>query len=486
MACSERPRAGGERRAQILVGLCSLTVLFLGGAAVTFYYLGNFHDEMQFASVKEVTKAPMAPPMAKVEQAEAAMDGAPVEMKKALDRAGGGGDNLNLGDLDRPDVLLRAPGAAKMEKLQEEKEMLEDVEKAVNKGPAGPQAVFDDALNQDAKEPQVVNGRLVAGKGMPMVRPPAPFGFDMAELAKQPDALFDDRALRRNGEFGRLAKKRDRGGEARAPLPEPFVVRVYAHQHKPVTDGVRRDFTETVYWHPVLILANGNGRVSFDLSDAITRFDVQVWAHGLDGRLGATTTELTSRLPYSVEPKLPIEVTRTDKITIPVAVANDTREDCSVQLNVKAFNLNLLSGADKSLSLEAEKRGRLLFQFEPSCVEGEAKVLFRGSFLPGRLVGADGALRPGAGPAGVREDAVERTFKVVPEGFPVVGSQSDLLERPPSTMSFCRAWVKGTLKLPGAGVPLDPGRPAEGAGGIAARAVRLLRADARPATIPTC
>ena len=38
-----------------------------------------------------------------------------------------------------------------------------------------------------------------------------------------------------------------------------FPVREYAHQHSEGDPGVRSDFSETVYWHPLLI-ADASGR----------------------------------------------------------------------------------------------------------------------------------------------------------------------------------------------------------------------------------
>ena len=61
-------------------------------------------------------------------------------------------------------------------------------------------------------------------------------------------------------------------------------------------------------------------------------------------RLGATTILLESRLPFSVEPKLPVEVTASDRIDLPVTVANDTDVQRAVRLQVQGRNLTLLRG----------------------------------------------------------------------------------------------------------------------------------------------
>src|SRR5207253_2952674 len=132
-------------------------------------------------------------------------------------------------------------------------------------------------------------------------------------------ANIGERRMRQQGNFKDLLGQR-LGRVVNVPSGvDPFVVREYAHARQANPTGVRTDFAETLYWHPALVLAKGNADIAFDLSDANTRFQVQVFGHTLDGRLGATTFEITSRLPISVEPNLPIEVTSSDTITIPVA-----------------------------------------------------------------------------------------------------------------------------------------------------------------------
>jgi hypothetical protein len=262
--------------------------------------------------------------------------------------------------------------------------------------------------------------------------PPGPQGGDQAPLRQL--AEFE-RELRKKGDFGKIAQMRMQLGGKRAEavpvvLP-PLVVREYAHKHLPSADKIRRDFTETVYWHPVLVLpGDKETEVNFHLSDSVTRYQVQVWAHSLDGRLGATTTEVAARLPFSVEPKVPVEVTRSDKVTLPVTVANDSRDALSVELGVRTKNLEVLGPATKQLAVDPGKRVRQLFSFRPSAVEGEALVNFTGR---NSQFGAD---------------RVERAFKIVPEGFPVVGSKSDVLEGVAvHEVVLPETWVKGTLKL---------------------------------------
>jgi hypothetical protein len=215
------------------------------------------------------------------------------------------------------------------------------------------------------------------------------------------------------------------------PLPS-LVVREYAHVHTPSDNsGVRTDFTETLFWHPALVIGEaGKADVSFDLCDSVTTFEIVVCGHTLNGRLGSATTLLTSRLPFALEPKTPIEVTSNDRIDLPVSISNNTPISRSVRLAVTLKNLKLLEGkSDDQLTVGGSQVTRRIFPIRPDCVEGEARIEILAQTEP------------------FAADAIARTFRIVPDGFPIVGSKSDVLE------GFARhdvllpeTWLKGTLK----------------------------------------
>jgi hypothetical protein len=265
--------------------------------------------------------------------------------------------------------------------------------------------------------------------------PARPQGLPNLLRARRAGINIDERRLRRQGNFKELLRQRlNREVNVLASV-DPFIVREYAHTRQPNPGNVRGDFAETLFWHPALVLNDGKGEVSFDLSDAATRFQVVVFGHTLDGRLGATAFEIVSRLPVSIEPKVPIEVTSSDTITLPVTIANDRNEPATATLAVQHKNLTMLpdplraANGNIQLSVERNKRVRELFVVRPAVKEGPAAFRVSGDF---------GALG---------KDAVERTFNIVPEGFPVVGAQSGLLEKWAShQVTLPDNWVDGTLK----------------------------------------
>ncbi len=442
-------------------GICSLLLLMLGGLVTAVVFLrapvpAGFEVAaaredgvvMQDKAAPDMAKAEMAPGMEKLDW------GRPVP-KGVMDK-----DVAVPGDMakkEMPPVAAFQPPPLKKKQLLG---LAPDGKRLAVGDDRGVRVWDADKGKKEAMAPAAPGGpmgRPVADNGrapMPIPAPQPPFPgmgggmpgegrFGWQRQADEPVAgpgepgFFDhQRQLRREGKFVQIIRERmnlDRQQFRARALPallEPLLVREYAHQHQPAADGLRRDFAETVYWHPVLVVPGGKEAVvRFDLPDSVTRFQVVAWGHTLNGRLGATTTEIASRLPFSVEPKVPIEVTRSDKITIPVIVANDTAKTRSVDLEAQATGLTVVGDAKKQLAVDAGKRVRQLFQFRPSLLEGDATLRF--------LARSD-----------LGGDRVERGFKVVPEGFPIVGSHSDVLEKVLThDIVLPERWVPGTLKV---------------------------------------
>jgi len=205
-----------------------------------------------------------------------------------------------------------------------------------------------------------------------------------------------------------------------------FIIREYAHIHKPSADGMREDFAETVFWHPAIVVPKEGTQVSFDLSDAVSRYRILAEAHTLDGRLGANKTEIAARKPLTVEPKIPVEITAGDRIDIPVSIANETDSARDVKLNVETQGL-VPVGPQPTLNwkLNGNSRERRLFGFRPLHTEGQSRLRFA---LQG-------------------DDAIEVRVPVVAEGFPIQGQFSDELRgEARHSVSLPKTWVPGTLK----------------------------------------
>ncbi len=216
------------------------------------------------------------------------------------------------------------------------------------------------------------------------------------------------------------------------PASPPLVVREYAHALASGRDAaLRQDFTETLLWKPVFVVpAEGKATVSFELSDSVTAFDVTAWGHTLDGRLGSSTSQIESRLPVTLDPKAPQEVTAGDRIDLPITVTSSTPEARDVRLTTTATGLKLLAGnAEERVTVPAGGTARRVLRFQPEMTEGTARVEVRGVAAP------------------FAADGVVRTVRVVPDGFPVADSKSDLLEGAAAhEVVLPETWQPGTLR----------------------------------------
>ncbi len=223
---------------------------------------------------------------------------------------------------------------------------------------------------------------------------------------------------------------------ARTPQQLPKLpIRQYAHVHRASDDGLRSDFTQTLYWHPLLIAdASGKAHVEFDLADSVTTFRVQTAAHG-GGRLGADDEGLVSRIPFRIEPKLPLEVTAGDRIDLPVAINNDTQHPLNVALALQHSDLLQLAGpAQQNFQLAAAERSRAYFTFNVVGQKGQAEIVLQAK-----------TEQPGAQQL---SDAVKRSVRVTPTGFPIAQSFAGVLDGPQELeIDLPKNWIAGTLEV---------------------------------------
>ena len=187
-------------------------------------------------------------------------------------------------------------------------------------------------------------------------------------------------------------------------------VREYAHSRQADGrggDATRADFTETVYWNPLLVTgADGSAKFEFDVSDSVTTWLVRADAHGVGadaGRIGQADAAFDSRLPFHLEAKLPLEVSADDRLLLPVAMARTDGDGDSADLAVYTTGALALRGAAEQRVALVDGRGRALVSVLVGEAAGEATL---------RLEGAAGRFR----------DRVEQRITIAPRGFPHVRS----------------------------------------------------------------
>ena len=108
-----------------------------------------------------------------------------------------------------------------------------------------------------------------------------------------------------------------------------------------------------------MLLTDSEGRVSirFDLSDSITTFRVNIDGHSNDGRIGSGGGEITSSLPFQIEPKLPLGVTVGDRIDLPIAVINTANSESEIHLTLSTDEtLQAIGDPSRRVLLGANER----------------------------------------------------------------------------------------------------------------------------------
>lgn len=273
--------------------------------------------------------------------------------------------------------------------------------------------------------------------------PPLPFADDVPKNAPDPNAgamnagqFFENgKDIVFHAEEVPLGNRFFRHGTAPMTAAEAeryrFVVREYSYRQPQKRSDTRDDFTETLYWNPLLIAdANGRASIQFDLSDSITTFRVTAHTHDNAGGLGTGSGEVMSRRPLYLEPKLPLEVTQGDRIDLPVAIVNGTSNafDASLGLTIDDFFVTRET-TRRSIKVDANGRRREVFPL-----------------LVNRL-GAGSVLL--AGRSGGQSDAVKRTVNSVAQGFPVNESKSGIFSPGESQLSLTlpEKWQQGSLRV---------------------------------------
>ena len=216
-----------------------------------------------------------------------------------------------------------------------------------------------------------------------------------------------------------------------------FPIRQYAHRHGGTKANIRSDFAETLCWQPLLITdSTGKATIRFDLADSITTFRVKVDGHTTNGRIGSGGGSVTSRIPFQIEPKLPLEVTTGDQIDLPVSVTNATDEDISVNVDLKVGrSLRIDDEKTKSLSVSGNQRTRTFFSVKVADGSAEHDVNVK-------LTGTGGSANQEL------SDAVLRKIHVAPAGYPVRESVSGVLnDRGEITLPLPDDIVGGSLAV---------------------------------------
>ncbi|MSP61815.1 MAG: hypothetical protein EXR72_16070 [Myxococcales bacterium] len=265
-------------------------------------------------------------------------------------------------------------------------------------------------------------GQAMAKKPAPPLRNAGPMARPMPdEKAAFAFGLGKERRAARDDDFAGEEQKNEWvwAPVRQFPVPDYSAGKV---------DGPRTDFRETIYWNPSVTTGkDGRATVKFFLSDAVTSFRATVEGRSSGGLPGRGEAMLSSKLPLSLDARLPLEVSSGDTIRLPVTLTNETDHDLDATLTAKfgaAFRLDAAlparaaggvpaiareNPASDGIKLRAGERKSLFFPITVVGMEGEGEV---------EIATTTGGLG----------DSVKRTIRVVPLGFPAHASFSGTLK----------------------------------------------------------
>ncbi|MEZ4312918.1 MAG: alpha-2-macroglobulin family protein [Polyangiaceae bacterium] len=265
-----------------------------------------------------------------------------------------------------------------------------------------------------ANAPSPADAPAAAGAMAPMpAQPgmPGPPGMQMPPA--EPEAAPEPMAVAADEAEEPMAKRAMARAEQKPPPPQWAPVREFpAPTYDPGYEGPRNDFRETIFWKPSIQTdSQGKAQVSFFLSDAVTSFRATAEGVG-SGGAGRGDAVVGSRLPVSLAAKLPLEVTMGDRVELPVVVTNGTFRGLNAQVTAQigpAFTLK-----------ESPKDAVHLDPQQSKTVYYDLTVVGNGSDPDaGKVVLGASASR--------LNDSMERTIRVVPDGFPREASAAGTL-----------------------------------------------------------
>ena len=234
---------------------------------------------------------------------------------------------------------------------------------------------------------------------------------DKQEAEEKPVAMAKEKnvvARERRAGAGAVARADDWDGEDAKQVAGWSPVRVFpVPQYTKAYDGPRTDFRETIYWNASVATGrDGTATVAFPVSDAVTSFRATAEGVSAGGLPGVGEAVIKSKLPLSLDAKLPVEVTSGDSIKLPVTLTNETDGELDADLTAKFGNAFKLGDKPTGkIHLRAGEKKSFFFPLEVIATAGEADVSI--------AVKARGL-----------EDKLDKKIRVVPLGFPFEQSAS--------------------------------------------------------------
>jgi len=135
--------------------------------------------------------------------------------------------------------------------------------------------------------------------------------------------------------------------------------------YKNTNTSYRFDYRETLYWNPVVKTdKNGKAKVEFYNSDANSAFRIMTEGISGTGQIGRDETTYAVQSLIAIDAKIPQYLTRTDQMTIPVVIKNNSSETRKMKLDVIVPNRVKLIEFDSIITLKPLESGRMLVRMQ--------------------------------------------------------------------------------------------------------------------------
>lgn len=141
--------------------------------------------------------------------------------------------------------------------------------------------------------------------------------------------------------------------------------------YKTTNTAYRHDYREALYWNPIVETdKDGKAQVEFYNSDANSAFRIMTEGISSSGLIGHDETTYSAQSLISIDAKIPQYVTRTDQMTIPVVVKNNSPETRKMIMNVMVPSRVNLMQSDSVITLKPLESGRLFVKIQMDEVIG--------------------------------------------------------------------------------------------------------------------
>lgn len=136
-------------------------------------------------------------------------------------------------------------------------------------------------------------------------------------------------------------------------------------EYKTTNTSYRFDYRESLYWNPVVETdKNGKAKVEFYNSDATSTFRIMTEGVSASGLLGKDEATYSAQSLISLDAKIPQYLTRTDQMTVPVVIKNNSPETKIMKMDVIVPNDVKLIEADSLITLKPLESGRLFVRIQ--------------------------------------------------------------------------------------------------------------------------